>query len=179
MKRLIFGFSLSIALLSLAACGSDQAESAAETSPEQMENGTANPVSDVTVSTTPPNGMEAEVPSGPTTQMTFKTEEYDFGTVKSGESVTHDYEFTNTGNENLIIANAKGSCGCTVPQWPKEPIPPGKSGVIKVVFDSKGKQGPQSKRVTITANTNPPQSFLTIKGEVTPNKSEVNVEQKK
>ncbi|MCF8236564.1 MAG: DUF1573 domain-containing protein [Saprospiraceae bacterium] len=178
MKKLIFGFALSTALLALAACGSDQAESAAETSPEQIENGTANPASDVTVSSEP--GAEAEVPSGPTTQMTFTTMEYDFGKVKSGETVTHDYEFTNTGKENLIIANAKGSCGCTVPQWPKEPIAPGKTAVIKVVFDSKGKSGPQSKRVTITANTNPPQTFLEIKGEVTPPaKNEISVEQKK
>ncbi len=177
MKKLIFGFALSTALLALAACGSDQVESAAESTPEQMEAATANPVSDVTVSTQP--GAEPEVPSGPTTQMTFNSMEFDFGKVKSGESVTHDYEFTNTGKENLIIANAKGSCGCTVPQWPKEPIAPGKTGVIKVVFDSKGKSGPQSKRVTITANTNPPQSFLEIKGEVAVNKSEVTVEQKK
>ena len=164
MKQLIFGFAIFASILSIAACGSDQAGSAAEAAPEQ----TVEPVaSGETVGTQPVAQAEAEVPSGPTTQMTFTSEEFDFGKVKAGEQVTHEYQFTNTGKENLIISNAKGSCGCTVPQWPKEPIAPGKTGVIKVVFDSKSKSGPQSKRVTITANTNPPQSFLTIKGEVT------------
>ncbi len=163
MKRLIFGFAISASILTLAACGSDESASVAETAPEQ----TVEPViPGETVGTQPAAQAEAEVPSGPTTQMTFAIDEYDFGKVKAGEQVTHEYPFTNTGKENLIISNAKGSCGCTVPQWPKEPIAPGKTGVIKVVFDSKSKSGPQSKRVTITANTNPPQSFLTIKGEV-------------
>ncbi|MEZ5029990.1 MAG: DUF1573 domain-containing protein [Saprospiraceae bacterium] len=175
MKRLIFGFATSIALLTMVACGSDQAESAAETSPEQTAGSV---VSNETSPVQPAaQAAEAEVPSGPTTQMTFQTDEYDFGKVKSGVSVTHEYQFTNTGQEDLIIANAKGSCGCTVPQWPKEPIAPGKTGIIKVVFDSKGKSGPQSKRVTITANTNPPQTFLTIKGEVEADPAKVNVEQ--
>lgn len=178
MKRLIFGFATSIALLTMVACGSDQAESATESTPEQTENAAGGVVSNETSPAQPvAQTAEAEVPSGPTTQMTFKTDEYDFGKVKSGASVTHEYEFTNTGQENLIIANAKGSCGCTVPQWPKEPIAPGKTGVIKVVFDSKGKSGPQSKRVTITANTNPPQTFLTIKGEVEADPAKVNVQQ--
>lgn len=171
MKRLIFGFAISASLLTLAACGSDQAGSAAEAAPEQ----TVDPVvpSDEVGTPQPVAQAEAEVPSGPTTQMTFTSEEYDFGKVKAGEQVTHEYQFTNTGKENLIISNAKGSCGCTVPQWPKEPIAPGKTGVIKVVFDSKSKSGPQSKRVTITANTNPPQSFLTIKGDVVGEPNEV------
>ena len=166
MKRLIFGFAIFASLLTVAACGSDQAGSAAETAPEQTVDPSSNLVSGETEPAQPVAQSEAEVPSGPTTQMTFASDEYDFGKVKEGTQVTHEYEFTNTGKENLIINNAKGSCGCTVPQWPKEPIAPGKTGVIKVVFDSKSKSGPQSKRVTITANTNPPQSFLTIKGEV-------------
>ena len=87
-----------------------------------------------------------------------------------GEKVKHDYKFTNTGSEPLIISNAKGSCGCTVPSWPREPIAPGESAVIAVQFDSKnkGKVGgsPQSKRVTITANTDPVNTYLTIKGTV-------------
>lgn len=105
-------------------------------------------------------------PAGPTTTMAFEETEFDFGTVDQGEKVTHVYKFSNTGNEPLIISNAKGSCGCTVPSWPKEPIPVGGSGEIEVQFDSKGKKNKQSKRVTITANTDPAQSFLTIKGEV-------------
>ncbi|MFN8330166.1 MAG: DUF1573 domain-containing protein [Saprospiraceae bacterium] len=65
----------------------------------------------------------------------------------------------------MVISDAKGSCGCTVPDWPREPVPPGGSGVINVQFDSKGKGSDdgqkQSKRVTVTANTNPAQTYLT------------------
>jgi len=80
--------------------------------------------------------------------------------------VKHIYKFKNTGTEPLIISNAKGSCGCTVPTWPKEPVPPGGTGELKVEFNSKGKPGPQSKRVTVTANTTPTETFLEISGEV-------------
>ncbi|MFT4666174.1 MAG: hypothetical protein ACI8YQ_002854 [Polaribacter sp.] len=107
-------------------------------------------------------------PAGPTTTVDFEETEFDFGTIAAGEKVNHVYKFKNTGNEPLIISNAKGSCGCTVPSWPKEPIPVGGTGEISVQFDSKGKKNKQSKRVTITANTDPAQSFLTIKGDVTP-----------
>ena len=101
-----------------------------------------------------PGGVQPQtppVPSGPKTQMKFKESTYNFGSVTDGEKVEHTYKFKNTGNDPLIISNAQGSCGCTVPQWPKEPIAPGKSGEIKVVFDSKGKVGKQNKTVTITA----------------------------
>jgi Protein of unknown function (DUF1573) len=116
---------------------------------------------------TPAEG-EVTVPTGPLTSMQFDELEFDFGTVKAGEKVAHKYKFKNTGKEPLIISNAKGSCGCTVPSWPKEPIPVGGTGEIEVQFDSKGKKDAQSKRVTITANTDPAQTFLTIKGNVTP-----------
>ena len=121
-----------------------------------------------TAVTAPATSAAAEpaAPAGPTTTMEFTETEFDFGTVDAGEKVNHIYKFTNTGSEPLIISNAKGSCGCTVPSWPKEPIAPGASAEIAVQFDSKGKSGKQSKRVTITANTDPVQTFLTIKGEV-------------
>ncbi len=123
--------------------------------------------------TTPPAGTPAKAtpaepaaPVGPTTTLSFDELEYDYGIIDEGEKARHTYKFTNTGSEPLIISNAKGSCGCTVPSWPKEPIPPGATGQIDVEFNSKGKKGKQSKRVTITANTDPVQTFLTIKGEV-------------
>lgn len=105
-------------------------------------------------------------PVGPTTVINFAETEFNFGKVKAGEKVQHIYKFKNTGKEPLVISNAKGSCGCTVPQWPKDPIPVGKDGEIVVEFDSKGKSGQQSKTVTITANTDPPQTLIQIKGEV-------------
>jgi len=111
---------------------------------------------------------ERESVAGDFPVMTFTEVEYDFGTVDEGTVVEHEYKFTNTGNAPLIVVNAKGSCGCTVPKWPKDPIAPGEKGEILVEFNSKNKKNKQSKRVTITANTNPTQSFLTIKGDVTP-----------
>lgn len=109
---------------------------------------------------------ESTLTQPPTTKILFETLEYDFGTIASGEKVTHIFTFTNTGEAPLILSNAKGSCGCTVPSWPKEPVLPGEQGTIEVTFDSKNKSGHQSKRVTLTANTDPAQTFLTIRGKL-------------
>lgn len=108
------------------------------------------------------------VPAGPTTSMKFDEMSYNFGTITAGEKVRHVYKFTNSGNEPLIISNAKGSCGCTVPQWPQEPIAPGDEGEIVVEYNSKGKSGNETKTVTITANTEPAVTKLTIAGVVNP-----------
>lgn len=101
-----------------------------------------------------------------TAEMTFEAEEFNFNTVKQGESVQRDFTFTNTGKEDLIITNAQGSCGCTVPQWPKEPIKKGGKGVIKVTFNSAGKMGLQDKTVTITSNAKNSPRVLHLKGTV-------------
>jgi hypothetical protein len=112
------------------------------------------------------NVTSTQVPSGPTTTIQYEQEKFNFGTCDEGEVVKHMFKFKNTGSEPLIISNAKGSCGCTVPTWPKEPVPAGATAEIKVEFNSKGKPGPQSKRVTVTANTIPTETFLEISGEV-------------
>lgn len=112
------------------------------------------------------NQTVTAVPAGDATTIQYEQPVYDFGTIDEGEIVKYAYKFKNTGKEPLVISNAKGSCGCTVPTWPKEPIPPGGTGEIKVEFNSKGKPGPQSKRVTVTANTIPSETFIEIKGEV-------------
>jgi hypothetical protein len=118
--------------------------------------------SSATSATTPP------APTGPTTTMTFEELTFDFGTVAEGEKVSHTYRFTNTGNEPLVLSDAKGSCGCTVPKWPREPIAPGEAGEIIVEFNSQGKKGQRNQKVTLTANTNPPQTFLSLTGTVNP-----------
>lgn len=100
------------------------------------------------------------------TVVNFKTTEYNFGKIKEGEKVRTTFKFTNTGKEPLIITNAQGSCGCTVPSWPKEPIAPGKGGQIEVEFNSEGKSGEQTKTVHLTANAATPE--LLIKGTVIP-----------
>ena len=99
-------------------------------------------------------------------EMTFEVEEYNFGTIKQGESVTREFTFTNTGKEDLIISNAQGSCGCTVPIWPKEPLKKGAKNVIKVTFNSAGKMGMQDKTVTITSNAKNSPKVLHLKGTV-------------
>jgi len=100
--------------------------------------------------------------------LTFEEKEYDFGTITEGEIVEHNFNFTNTGNAPLVIINAKGSCGCTVSKWPKEPIAPGASGSFLVSFNSKGKPNLQNKQVTITANTEKGKEILKIRAQVTP-----------
>jgi hypothetical protein len=107
-------------------------------------------------------------PAAKTTTMKFDNLTHDWGTIKEGEKMTHVFKFKNTGSNDLIISDARGSCGCTVPEWPKEPIKPGKSGEMKVVFDSSGKPGDQQKTVTVNANTEPASMMLSIKGKVTP-----------
>jgi len=96
----------------------------------------------------------------------FVEEVKEFGTISQGEIVSTSFKFKNVGQSDLIISSAQGSCGCTVPEWPKEPIKPGEEGVINVKFDSNGKQGMQNKTVTLVANTIPNTMVIAIKGEV-------------
>ncbi|MCC6599435.1 MAG: DUF1573 domain-containing protein [Crocinitomicaceae bacterium] len=100
------------------------------------------------------------------TSIIFDNSEHDFGNLKQGDNAEYSFRFTNTGKEPLIIEDAKGSCGCTVPSYPKEPIAPGANAEIKVKFSSANKSGPQKKTVTITANTEPITSTLTIMANV-------------
>ncbi len=96
----------------------------------------------------------------------FESEEHDFGTITQGESVTYEFKFINTGTEPLIISKAEGSCGCTVPIFPKEPIMKNQSAIIKVTFNSTGKSGMQDKTVTLTSNAKRNPMILHIKGNV-------------
>ena len=93
-------------------------------------------------------------------------ESYDFGDIIQGESVTHDFIIKNIGNDKLLINSAKGSCGCTVPVWPKEPILEGEESTIKVTFNSVGKKGRQNKTVTLVTNAIPNTKVITINGNV-------------
>ncbi|MDX5438780.1 MAG: DUF1573 domain-containing protein [Pontibacter sp.] len=98
--------------------------------------------------------------------MTFEQTEYDFGTIKQGETVEHTFEFTNTGSTPLIIENASATCGCTVPEWTKTPVAPGEKGTVAVKFNSTGKMGQQQPTVTIRANTSPNIVRVAMKGNV-------------
>ena len=99
-------------------------------------------------------------------KITFTKEVHDYGTIENGANGQCTFDFKNTGNAPLIIANAVGSCGCTVPTWPKEPIAPGAKASITVKYDTK-RTGSINKSITITSNaTNEPTKVLNIKGEV-------------
>jgi hypothetical protein len=91
---------------------------------------------------------------------------YDFGTIKEGEIVEKKFTFRNKGQFPLIINNVTASCGCTIPEWPREPIAPDAESSIVVRFNSKGKPGPQVKTVTVFANTEPAISELRLQGLV-------------
>lgn len=96
----------------------------------------------------------------------FDKEEHDFGTLLQGEVVSYSFHFTNTGNMPLIISEVGSSCGCTVGEYPREPIAPGKTGDIKVTYNSSGHHGFQSRYLTVMSNTNPAKTTLRIKGKV-------------
>ncbi|MEN8965238.1 MAG: DUF1573 domain-containing protein [Polaribacter sp.] len=110
---------------------------------------------------------DAEIEKG-TASIAFDSEVYDFGTVNEGEIVEKTFKVTNSGKTDLVITNAKSSCGCTIPLWPKEPIKPGETGDIKVRFNTNGKPNRQQKSITLTTNTESGREVLTIKGMVTP-----------
>lgn len=92
----------------------------------------------------------------------FEEEVHDFGKIVQGEKVSYDFKFTNVGKSNLVISNASASCGCTIADFPKEPIPPGKSGKISVVFNSEGKSGYTEKTITVVTNCEPNTKILKI-----------------
>ena len=96
----------------------------------------------------------------------FDKEEHDFGILLQGEVVSYSFHFTNTGNTPLIISDVGSSCGCTVGDYPREPIAPGKTGDIKVTYNSSGHHGFQSRFLTVMSNTNPAKTTLRIKGTV-------------
>jgi hypothetical protein len=99
-------------------------------------------------------------------KMTFKKIEHNFGRLIQGEIVRYSYRYTNTGKSDLIISKVSTSCGCTVPSYSKTPLAPGESGLIEVIFDSKGKKGMQNKTITILANTMPNKTVLRLKASV-------------
>lgn len=152
MKKIAF---VLVGALALASCGGEQnAEKEATIDTDVV----ANPA---TAENEAGAAEGVDVP-----EFTFETEVHDFGTIVQGEKVAYSFKFKNTGKADLIITSAKGSCGCTVPEWPADPVAPGAEGVIDVVFNSDGKSGQQNKKVTIVANTVPNTKVLAINGMV-------------
>lgn len=115
-----------------------------------------------------PESADGTVDTVNVAKLTFAETRFNFGEIDEGGVVKHTYKFTNTGKVPLIISDARSTCGCTVPEWPKEPIAPGENGEIFVKFDTKNKKNKQSKPVTITANTYPSQTQIHLDGFVNP-----------
>jgi len=107
-----------------------------------------------------------EDPQGGNGQFEFDNEVFDFGEVIEGEKAEHEFTFTNSGSEPIIIEKVKASCGCTTPQWPKTPIAPGEQAMIKAIYNSKGRPGKFNKAIRITSNASEPTKVLYIKGNV-------------
>lgn len=108
----------------------------------------------------------SEVPKQ-STQIEFTEKEHDFGNIIQGEMVSHTFTFKNAGNSPLVIMDAKASCGCTVPQWTKDPVAPGETGQIEVKYNGSG-SGQVHKTVTVVANTDPAETVLEINANVKP-----------
>jgi hypothetical protein len=101
-------------------------------------------------------------------ELKFEKETHDFGKITEGVLATYEFKVTNVGNEPVVIANVQPSCGCTTPDWTKEPILPGKTGVIKALYNSTGRPGPFHKSITVVSNSVKPSVVIFIKGEVGP-----------
>jgi len=146
MKQLILLFS-AITILSLNSC-----------------NNTDTKISTDVVN----NSKSADKAGDPGTvpAFSFPETEHDFGKIIRGEKVSYSFKFTNVGGRDLLITKVKSSCGCTVTEYPKEPIKPGEVGYIEATFDSKHKKGFQNKSITIFANTEPNLTTLRVKAQV-------------
>lgn len=165
MKTKITLLSAFALIAVLSSCGDAELEKRVanlERRLNQLENG--NVVRNTTTPLPSASAIETNVSSGASFQ--WENTVHNFGTIKQGEVVNYTFKFTNNGTDNLQIQSTSASCGCTVPNHTKDPIPPGGSGEIVVRFDSKGKSGQQSPVITVVANTNPKQTRLSLRGFV-------------
>ncbi len=114
------------------------------------------------------NAQEATTPANPNApEISFESDVVDYGTIEHNADGNREFKFKNTGKEPLIITNAVGSCGCTVPTWPKEPIKPGATAVLKVKYAT-DRVGQFEKTITVTSNAKTASKVLKIKGTVKP-----------
>ena len=113
------------------------------------------------------NGLSTDIiQNGKTPKISFSENMHDFGDINEGDVVTYTFDFTNTGDGDLLITDAHAQCSCTVPEWPKDIIKPGGKGIIRVKFDTNGKSGIVTKVITVEANTNPKITKIQIKANI-------------
>ena len=162
MKKLFL--SLVTASVLLSAC--NQTSGNTSTAANKTDSTATQPAAATTEAATKTEAGTTTANAANAPLMKFEKESHDFGKIKQGDKVSYDFKFTNNGKSPLIITDAVASCGCTTPEWPKTPVKPGESALIKVVFNSAGKMGLQDKQITITANTVPAQNMVHLIGEV-------------
>jgi len=149
MKKLLIFSMVSLFAIS---CGSNAKETTNEGNEEAIS-------SELSVTENAVDTLNAPI-------VQVENDTYTFGEAKEGEKVTHEYAFTNTGKTPLIISSVNASCGCTTPNYPKQPIKPGETAKIEVVFDTKNQPGMHHKVITMTSNAHPTQTIFHLKGEV-------------
>lgn len=154
---------IAVISIGLASCGGDKPK-AEEAAPEVANNNPSDVVTpqvennNPAIQTDPQKqvSLDKKVNEGPVTTMTFKESSHNFGKVALKSENEHVFAFTNTGDVPLTIRHAGATCGCTVPEWPKEPIPPGQDGEIKVIFKPKDGQAGTTQKKTVTIQANVP-----------------------
>jgi Protein of unknown function (DUF1573) len=164
--KAIWIVALAAALVSCKDKASEKRIAELESRLAQVEGSKSTPAATAPTAVTPENVAPEEKPEGPLPVIEFNTTDHDFGTVDEGKKVTFTYKVKNTGQAPLIIQNAAPSCGCTVPEWTKTPIPVGGEGFVKAEFDTKGKSGVNNKTITVTANTWPKTTLLKFKAMI-------------
>jgi hypothetical protein len=111
-------------------------------------------------------GSSAKTNSTGTSEIAFREYQHDFGKVSEGEKISYTFTFDNKGTTDLIISSATTTCGCTVPKYDSKPIPPGANGNLEVAFDTSGRDGMQTKTITVKSNAKTPVVLLKITAEV-------------
>ena len=165
MKKFAFAITIALITISLDSCKknepADQLKSATEATDLSTD---ATQLVEQTVQT--PEEMTKEAQSKPLTTLAISEDMYNFGDIKKGESVEHVYEVTNTGNNPLIISSVKPGCGCTAPDYTKDPIMPGSKGKITLKFDSSNFDGQIHKQAEIYANIEKAPITISFTGNV-------------
>jgi hypothetical protein len=152
MKKITYLFAFLISSSLFISCGNGSGSAASKINKDNLENA---------------KSRDVEIKNG-AASISFESTEYDFGTVNEGEIVETTFRVTNSGTTDLVITDAKVTCGCTVPIWPKKPIKPGQTEDVKVKFNTNGKKNRQQKNITLITNTETGREILTLKGMVTP-----------
>ena len=162
MFRSILLISL-LAMICLMSCEQDQSGNRQEKAIKEIA--TDGKITNADIVRLPVSDNEQIDPSE-VAVITFEEEVFNFGEVGEGDIIEHTFRFSNSGKAPLLISNAKSTCGCTVPTWPKNAIAPGEEGEITVRFDTENKGGRQSKPISITANSLPAQTKIYLNGFV-------------